>query len=193
VTHHAGLAEAGESASPGPHAETVHVWDGLVRLVHWSVAILFVANMTVLEEGEILHRYAGYAILTLVSLRLAWGVVGTAHARFSAFPPSVTEAAAHLRALLSGRETHHLSHNPLGALMAYALWALLIAIALSGMATHTEILPGELGEEMHEILANLTLVLIVLHVAGVIFESWHSRQNLLRAMITGDKTTRSGA
>ena len=51
-------------------------------------------------------------------------------------------------------------------------------------------LPGSWGdglEEIHEVLANTTLALIVLHVAGVIFSSLSHRENLIGAMITGFK------
>jgi len=178
-----------DPATPG--AEGHYVWDGLVRIVHWSVACLFLLDYAVLTEGELIHRLAGYAILTLVSIRLAWGIVGSRYARFSAFPLSLSAAARHAGAVFSGRTERHLSHNPLGALMAYALWALLIAIALTGMATYAGLLPGEeAGEELHEFLANLAFAAIVVHVAGVLIESWHSKVGLVRAMITGTKEYR---
>jgi len=46
-------------------------------------------------------------------------------------------------------------------------------------------------EEVHEVSANLTVLLILLHVLGVIVSSRLHQENLVRAMITGRKNKRS--
>jgi len=48
----------------------------------------------------------------------------------------------------------------------------------------------ELWEEVHEVFVNGTLILIVIHVAGVLASSYLHKENLTKAMITGRKEIR---
>jgi cytochrome b len=168
--------------------QRIPVWDFFVRVTHWAVAVLVLAELTLLDEDWAVHRWAGYAVLSLVAFRLIWGLVGPQYARFSSFPPSLEAARVHLAGLLRGRHMLHLSHNPLGALMAYNLWASLVAVCVTGILMTTKTFWGvDWVEESHEIIANWVTISIILHVAGVVFETRYSKVNLVRAMITGQK------
>jgi cytochrome b len=168
--------------------QRIPVWDIFVRFTHWTVAALVIGELTVIDDDSAVHRWAGYVVLGLVAFRLIWGIVGPRFARFSAFPPSLTAARAHLAGLLRGRRDRHLSHNPLGALMVYNLWTSLIAVCVTGVLMTTRAFWGvEWVEELHEAIANWVVVSALLHVAGVVFETRYSNVNLVRAMITGTK------
>ena len=171
-----------------PATRSIPVWDIFVRVTHWSVAVLVVADLTVFDDDWAVHRWAGYVVLALVALRLVWGLIGPRYARFKAFPPSLQAARAHLKGLLRGRREPHLSHNPLGALMAYNLWASLVVVCVTGiLITSFKFWGIELVEGLHEVSANWVLISVGLHLAGVAFDTWHSKVNLVRAMITGQK------
>ncbi len=72
--------------------------------------------------------------------------------------------------------------------MIIALLAMLAGSCVTGYMMTTDAYWGaKWVEETHEILANLTVILIVLHVLGVLAASFQHRENLVNAMITGRK------
>lgn len=109
-------------------------WDPVVKVTHWSIALAVLANAILTEEGSANHVWVGYGLAAILALRLLWGLIGPAEARFTAFPPSPSRAIAHVGDMLTGRHAEHRSHNPLGALMVYAIWATLLVIIGTGVA-----------------------------------------------------------
>ncbi len=182
------IGDAGETG-----IRTIPVWDPLVRVIHWTVAVAVIANGFLLDAESTLHHYLGYTVLALVGLRLVWGLIGTRHARFSAFPPNPLGALRHMGEVLGRRGKVHLSHNPLGALMVYNLWATLLVICASGyMMGTTRFFGLEWVEELHETAFDWLMVSVVLHIAGVAIESRLGGVPLLRAMLDGKKRVPEG-
>ena len=109
-------------------------WDPVVKVTHWSIVTAIIANALFTEEGSGAHIWVGYGLAAILAIRLLWGLIGPPEARFSAFPPSLRRALAHLRDIRVGKKEIHRSHNPLGALMVYAIWSMLGVIIASGVA-----------------------------------------------------------
>lgn len=181
----------------------IKVWDPLIRIFHWSLAGAFsIAWMT--AEGDFggLHTWMGYTILGLVALRLVWGVIGSKHARFTSFVKGPEAALGYLKGLFTGKAKSYEGHNPAAGLMVVALLVSLTFTGVAGMALYgVEEHAGPLAawmapygdrmadflEEVHELLAGLTLTLVVFHVLGVLASSLAHGENLIRAMVTGHK------
>ncbi|HZP91938.1 MAG TPA: cytochrome b/b6 domain-containing protein [Burkholderiales bacterium] len=182
--------------------ERVLVWDPLVRVFHWLlVAAFFAAYLIEPEESE-LHFLAGYAVLALILVRIVWGFVGSAHARFSDFTYSPGAILAYLGNAIRMRAQRYLGHSPGGGAMVIVLLLMLLATTASGLMVYgADQHAGPLAqwmsavseegehllEEVHELLANVTLGLVILHILGVLLASYSHHENLVKAMFTGYK------
>jgi cytochrome b len=180
-------------------ASQVYVWDPFVRVFHWTVVVAFTVAYLVEEDPLIVHVWAGYVVGVLVVARIIWGFVGSPHARFSDFVYAPATAFAYVLDLLRFRGARYLGHSPGGGYMVIALLiflALTVATGLivyggdqqagplAGMFTKNF---GESFEEVHEVVANVTLALIFFHILAVLLASFVHHENLVRAMVTGYK------
>lgn len=184
--------------------KSVKVWDVPVRLFHWTLVLSFAAAYLTAEfHIGFLHTLIGYFLCVLVLARVFWGFAGNQYARFSSFIFSPSETWAYMRSMF-GRHPikHYYGHNPAGALMTFALLALLTLIFSTGLVTLAVIdfegpllfLANSVSDETsyflrhaHDFFVDVALLLIPLHLLGVVGGSiWHN-ENLVRAMVTGMK------
>jgi cytochrome b len=179
----------------------VRVWDPFVRIFHWLLVLLFTLAYATGEDLLSLHVYAGYTVFGLMLLRILWGVMGSPHARFSDFVCRPTGVIAYVKDTLALRARRYLGHNPAGGAMILLMLVSLLLVSVSGFAVYgmekgagpLAMLGGssdfleEVSEEVHEFFANLMVLLVVVHIAGVIAESLIHRENLVKAMLTGRK------
>lgn len=216
-------------------ANTVKVWDALVRIGHWTLVTAFLVAYFTEEELLAQHVWAGYTVAGIVLFRVLWGFIGTENARFKSFVRSPILTVRYLGDIARNRAKRYIGHNPAGGAMIVALLASLAVTTWSGLAIYaieenagplalsfvnesTELLSfdvlgtarasddrsyddgdahgrnaelesaEELWEDVHEVSANFTLFLILLHVAGVLLASVTHRENLVKAMFTGRKS-----
>jgi cytochrome b len=181
-----------------PAAVRVRVWDLPIRLVHWLFVVLIPASWWTAETGRLeWHRWSGYALLGLLLFRVYWGFCGSSTARFSRFVRGPRAIASYLRgswAVVPG-------HNPLGALSVLLLLGLLaLQIALGLFAVDVDgIESGPLSEFVdfkvgrtaagwHEVVFNVLVTVIALHVLAVLYYLWMRKQNLVGAMLSGQRS-----
>ena len=168
--------------------EKVHVWDLFVRVFHWALVCCIFINYFVMDDGEILHRWLGYTASALVCARVVWGFVGTRYARFSDFFPTPAKIKRHWQLVKSGEHDDYPGHNPLGALMMFALMALVLSLGITGYMQVSDAFWGvEWVQELHEALASTLIACAGLHAAAAIVMGRIEGTNLIRAMVTGVK------
>lgn len=164
------------------------VWDPLLRLLHWSVVIAVAVAWWAGEERLNLHVWAGYFTLAALAVRLAWGRLGGRHARFASFVRPPREVGRYAMAVVRGRASRHLGHNPLGGWMVLALLLSIAVTGASGWLYTTDRFWGMAWVEMlHKVSAWTMVGLVALHVAGVLLTSLQHAENLVGAMLTGRK------
>lgn len=128
-------------------------WDIVVRVTHWVVAGVVVANALFTKGGGTLHVWLGWIGMTFLAVRLVWGLVGSPEARFAAFPPRPVAALSHVNRALRGRVREYPSHNPAGAMMIYALWLSLATVMATGLVLTKGATPWEIGRQQAAVAA----------------------------------------
>ncbi len=172
------------------------IWDLPTRLFHWLLALLILAAF-LSDDDRDLHERIGTMILVLIVFRLIWGVIGGRYARFVSFVRGPKAVLAHLDEMRQPNPPQHIGHNAAGGWMVIVLLLLVLTQATLGLFSHDLIayngpLSGLISESLsarlttlHEILSNVILAAIALHVGAVAVYFLWKKQNLLLPMLTG--------
>lgn len=167
---------------------SLRIWDPFVRLFHWSVAAVFMANYFWLDGDDTPHQWAGYALGGLVIARIAWGFLGPRRARFADFFPTPSRLRAYRQRLRNRDHDPAQGHDPAGGLMILALLLMLAVIAVSGwIQTWDRFWSIGWPETLHQWASDITIALVVLHVLGVILMERLTRLPLIGPMVTGKR------
>jgi len=194
---------------PTPNASVVadesavrrgRIWDAPVRVFHWLLVACFAIAWLSREMPYVdIHAAAGYAMFGLIVFRLCWGFVGSRPARFSSFAFSLQAAIGYLRSSLAGKAPEYLSHNPAGSWSIYLLLTSGAGAVLSGalllaaehgfgpLSGSVDTAAAPALHALHEFIAWAMVALFAAHLAGVAYGSYAHRQNLVGAMISGNK------
>jgi cytochrome b len=190
----------GMAGMDGGTARRVKVWDLAIRLFHWTLVALIGFSWWTATTGRMRwHFLSGFAVLSLVLFRIAWGFLGSDTARFGRFLRAPGAALRHLSTLPRREPDHEAGHNAAGGWMVVLFLALLLAQAGTGLFTDTGY--GDRGPlaravssatsdrltGLHHRIVLLILAATALHVAAIAAYRVFKGQNLLRPMLTGTK------
>lgn len=176
----------------------VRVWDRLVRVGHWLLAFAFIVLYARYRKFP-LHAYAGYLVLAVVLVRIVWGFVGSAPARFTAFLYGPAQVVEYARRALTDQAPYYASHNPMGAAMVFTLLGLLLVNGTLGLMLYSSGQQlGPLGAlvppawedgliAVHTMVGHGIAVLAVVHVCGTVWAARLHRENYILAMFSGRK------
>lgn len=161
------------------------VWDPVVRLLHWTLAMLIVFEF-VYDDGGYVHRMVGYGAATVVLLRLVWAAVVRRHDLM----PSIPKTVAYVALLAQGKPPRTSGHDPLGLWMVWLLWTLVLLLGATGWTSRLDAFWGDDRiHDLHALLADLLMGAVLLHLLGVAIMSILWKENLPAAMITGSART----
>lgn len=169
-----------------------YVWDIFVRISHWLLVSAFVVAYWTHDSiwDRDVHAQAGYVAGILLLARILWGFQAKGYAHFSTFPFRPFHGLRYVLQIFSGHPKRHLGHNPAGSLVIYAMLTVGLLSISSGIWVYNDgwvptfALPVA---EIHHFFSWAWVALVLMHVSGVLVESFAHRENLVRAMITGYK------
>jgi cytochrome b len=178
-----------------------YIWTLPTRLFHWLLAISFAAAYLLGGEENYLslHAALGSFIGSLILFRIIQGIAGPRYARFHDFPVSPAFIKLFITSMKKSKASHP-GHNPLASVIMICIMITALISAVSGMlifATgETEIfgirfnpgVNGEVFEEFHEVVVNIFLVLVGIHLAGILADTFFHRENgTIFSIFTGYK------
>ena len=152
------------------------VWDSPVFFTHWLLAICFLGAILTQESEKfrLVHVTMGYTMLGIVGFRVIWGFIGSKYARFTTIKPRFLRVRENIQAFLSGNKEFSIGLNAVGFVAAYILMGLVLLVSATGYLVFNEIGPG-LVSEMHELVGNSVIVIVVIHVGSIVLNAVYQR------------------
>ena len=182
------------------------IWDLPLRLWHWALVVCLAGSWVTAEAGfdwTTTHFYFGYSALALVLFRLAWGMLGTFHSRYTSFLASPKTVIAYLRKKTPPEPAR--GHNPIGG------WSSIIVVVLVGLQAssglfisddifyagpYNSVVNTSTADWLagwHHRLFTLIQFTVLLHILAVSWYTWGKKEGLIQAMFHGRKMLRRGS
>jgi cytochrome b len=152
------------------------VWDSPIFFTHWLLALCFLGAILTQESEKfrLVHVTMGYTMLGIVGFRVIWGFIGSKYARFTTIKPRFLRVRENIQAIFRGDKEFSIGLNALGFIAAYLLMGLVLLVSASGYLVFNEIGP-ELISEVHELVGNLLIAVVVVHVGSIVLNAMYQR------------------
>ncbi len=164
--------------------------DAPTRALHWLLAFSFSGAYLSAESErwQLVHITLGYTVLGLVLTRLIWGLLGPKRVALAAWISKLRGLPQQMLAWPQGRGHLLASYQGLNTLVVLALLAAALAAALSGLGLE-QAWGGErledLLEDLHELLGEATLAVVLAHLGLIAGVSLLRRHNHALPMLSG--------
>lgn len=178
-----------------------------IRVWHWLLVMSVCGGWLLGEYRSFTlmqyHFYAGYVTGCLLVVRIGLGLFGPTVLRFQSLVFSPSRILDYIRNMGVRAPSGAPGHNPLGALSVIAILLFLSVQVITGLFSEDDALffEGPLAEyvsesvqlkliAIHNYGASILLFLVGLHVAAILFYLLWKQENLIKAMVTGEKLVR---
>jgi len=182
-----------------PALRLIHLWNGLAII--FLMITIWLSDLFDKGVGEDmlwqLHIYIGYALVVGIIARLAWGLIGPQHARFTDMwhPAAWWDAVRNFNLKTKPRFGHHTLASGI-YLLVYLLLAVMAITGLGLAAVEHSTGPlnpwigdmtwlKDLFEEPHELIYYGLMAFVIAHITALIWHEHKEKTPLAQAMVTG--------
>lgn len=174
-----------------------YIWSFGARFSHLAMIVSFFGAYFC--EGYA-HAFFGSIFALALILRVFWGLFGTKYSRFKDF--SFSGLFGYFFATFGGKREHFIGHNPASSVAIIFILALglicvilgFLTLGVSGSSGVFAFLEGEFESiafvpKAHEILANILLGIVCVHILGALIDFIFFKGEALKSMVTGYKNS----
>lgn len=177
-----------------------YIWTTPTRIFHWLLAVGFTVAFILGDYDNLsnLHFAFGAFVGVLLFFRILFGLFGPKYSAFKDFPIGLKSQREFIKSFFSKKKIYA-GHNPAASVIMLSIFFVGIICSMSGYflyASEYNVLNIGINEdsleELHEITANLFLILVVIHLLGILVETLvHKKTGTLQSIFTGYKNIES--
>lgn len=171
------------------------IWTLPTRIFHGLLALGFTTAYILGDFEELInyHFAFGAFVSVLILFRILFGLIGPKYSNFRDFPIGLNNQKKFIKNYFS--KEMYVGHNPAAALVMLAILLIGLLCGITGYLFYAEengvlyvIGNADFLEEAHEVLANIFLGLVIMHLLGVLSDAvFHWQTGTLTSIFNGYK------